>query len=107
MYAYDAQGNLVEAHNTVTGQSSRYGYAAADPHLLTLATSPAAGSGAAITYGPTTQVVPLTADLGGTSQFLAGIYSGTLTAGATASFSFLLTPSEVASTATGTVLIGV
>ena len=31
VYAYDSQGNLVSAHNTVSGQSSRYGYAAGDP----------------------------------------------------------------------------
>ncbi len=106
VYTYDAQGNLSEAHNTVSGLSSRYGYAADDPHLLTLATAPAAGSGAAIVYGATTQVVPLV-DLGGTSQFLASNYNGNLTTGATDSFAFLLTASEVASTSTGTVLIGV
>jgi len=107
VYAYDAQGNLVEAHNTVSGQSSNYGYAAGNPHLLTLATAPAAGSGAAVSYGATTQVTPLTANLGGTSQFLAGNYDGNLAAGATDSFAFLLTASEVASTSTGSVLVGV
>ena len=107
VYTYDAQGNLISAHNTVSGQNSRYGYAINDPHLLTLATAPAAGSGAAITYGTTVNVVPLTADLGGTSQFLVGNYAGNLGVGATNSFAFLLTASEVASTSTGTVLVGV
>jgi RHS repeat-associated protein len=107
VYAYDAQGNLVSAHNTITGQSSRYGYAADDPHLLTLATAPAASSGAAVTYGPTAQVIPLTADLGATAQFLAGDYHGNLAAGGTDSFAFLLTAAEVHSTQTGTVLLGV
>lgn len=58
-------------------------------------------------YGPTVQVVPLTANLGGTSQFLAGNFAGSLTAGATDSFAFLLTASEVASTSNGTVLVGI
>jgi YD repeat-containing protein len=107
VYAYDALGNLVSAHNTVSGQRSHYGYAADDPHLLTLATAAAAGSGAAITYGTTAHVVPLTADLGGTSRFLAGSYGGNLAAGATDSFAFLLTASEIHSTRTGTVLLGV
>ena len=40
VYSYDAQGNLVSAHNTVSGLNSRYGYTAAAPHLLTLATAP-------------------------------------------------------------------
>ena len=66
-----------------------------------------AGSGAAVTYASTVSVVPLTADLGGTSQFLAGNYAGSLVAGATNSFAFLLTPSEVASTTSGTVLVGI
>ena len=107
VYAYDDQGNLASAHNTVSGQSSRYGYALNDPHLLTLATAPAAGTGAAVTYGTTVHTVPLTADLGGTSQFLASNKTGSLAAGATASFAFLLTAAELASTPSGTVLVGV
>ncbi len=107
VYTYDAQGNLVSAHNTVSGQSSRYGYAEDDPHLLTLATAPVAGSGDAISYGPTVDVVPITADLGGTSQFVGNAYSGDLGPGATDSFSFMLTAAEVASTSSGTVLVDV
>ncbi len=107
VYTYDAAGNLVSAHNAATGLSSRYGYAMNDPHLLTLATAPVAGSGAAINYSNPVQVVPLTADLGGTSQFLAGNYNGNLAASSTNSFTFLLTASEVASPPSGTVYLGV
>ncbi len=107
VYTYDAQGNLASAHNTLTGQSSRYGYSASDPHLLTDASAPASGSGAAVTYGPTVNVVPITADLGGTTQFLAHDYNGNLAGNATGSFTFLLTAAEIASTSTGTVLVSI
>ena len=68
IYDIRRPGQSRRMHNTVSGQSSNYGYAAGDPHLLTLATAPAAGSGAAVIYGPTVQVVPLTASLGGTES---------------------------------------
>ncbi len=107
VYAYDAAGNLVSAHNTGTGQSDRYGYAAGDPHLLTLATAPEAGTGSAVSYGSPVQVTPIAADLGGTSQFLKADAGGQITAGATGSYTFLLTAAEVASTPTGVVYVTV
>ncbi len=107
VYSYDSSGNLVSAHNAATGASSRYGYAVNDVHLLSLATEPASGGGDAISYGSTVQVVPLAADLGGTSQFVVKSQSGNLAAGATDSYAFLLTAAEIDSTATGTVLVSV
>ena len=109
VYSYDTAGNLVSAHNAATGASSRYGYDANDIHLLTLATAPASatGSGVAVSYGSTVEVVPLTADLGGTSQFVANSDSNNLVAGATDTYTFLLTAAEMGSTASGTVLVSV
>ena len=106
------RGILPRRTNTASGVSSNYGYAAADPHLLTLATAPPPGEQARpVFYGATTQeVTPLTAKANlrrAPGQFLAENYAGSLTAGATDSFAFLLTASEAASTSTGTVLVGV
>src|SRR5262249_19145127 len=107
VYTYDAAGNLLSAHNTVSGQNSRYGYAADVPHLLTLASNPVAGTGAAVSYGAVTQVLGLTADRGGPSHFTAADQAGTLSAGATDRYVFLLTGSELRSTHNGTVIVGV
>ena len=106
VYTYDSAGNLVSAHNTDTGLSSRYGYAVDDPHLLTVATSPTA-AGSVINYGPTAQVTPLGADLGGAGDFQNVVYQGSLTAGKTDYVSFNLRTSELDSTPTGEVLVGV
>jgi YD repeat-containing protein len=107
VYSYDSGGNLVSAHNTATGKSSRLGYAADDPHLLIVSTSPNSAGNNAINYGPTPQVSPVAADLGGPGQFDASLYHGTLAAGATDYVAFNLRPSEIHSTRTGYVLVGV
>jgi YD repeat-containing protein len=107
VYSYDAQGNLISAHNTATGKSSRFGYAADDAHLLILSTSPNGSAGSAINYGPIPQATPLAADLGGPGAFDAGLYHGTLTGGGTDYLAFNLRPSEIQSTRTGNVLLGV
>lgn len=105
IYTHDAAGNLVSARNLALGQSSRYGYAAADPYLLTLAVSPAGGS--AIKYGATPQVLPVTADLGGSGQFTSAAVTGTLTAGGAARYAFAVRPSELRSTPSGKVFLSV
>ena len=59
------------------GQSSRYGYARDDPHLLTLAAvarRPAPAPPSTTDRQP--QVTPLGADLGGAGQFLHADYHG-------------------------------
>ena len=55
-------------HNTLTRETSRYGYAADDPHLLILATAPTPQVGDAIVYGATTQAHPLTGGSGRTRK---------------------------------------
>src|SRR6185437_9026831 len=84
VYAYNATGDLVSAHVPASGQGSRYGYTATEPHQLTLITGN--GTGSAVRYGSVTQVLPLTADLGGTAQLVAADYHGQLAAGATDRF---------------------
>ena len=103
VYAYDAAGNLSGAHNTASGQSDRYGYRGNAPHLLTLATTSAAKGGAAIQYGLTPVVSPVTADLGGAAQYLGQMTAGTLAAGDTQRYAFSVRPSELQSTRDGTV----
>ncbi|MFX9054106.1 hypothetical protein ABTN50_19320, partial [Acinetobacter baumannii] len=90
---YDGAGNLASAHNTGNGLSSRYGYSAADPHRLIVATSPTGAAGSVISYGTIAQVAPLTADLHGPSDFGASPYQGSLSAGGTDYLSFNLRPS--------------
>src|SRR5205807_1822860 len=68
---------------------------------------PDPGASTSVVYGPTVQAVPLTADLGGASQFSAGPHAGSLAAGALDTYSFGLRASEIHSTATGTAFVGV
>jgi YD repeat-containing protein len=107
IYGYDAAGNLVSARNLTLGQSSRYGYAQDQQHLLNLVVSPEAGASAVVQYTPGPVVVPLTADLGSSGQFLTSTRAGSLTAGGTDLYSFTFRPSEVHSTTSGTVYLGV
>jgi len=107
IYTYDSAGNLVAARNLVAGQSSRYGYQTGPVHLLTEAVAPASGTSAVIQYAPSFQVLPLTADLGSSGQFLASNRSGMLAAGGTDRYAFSLRPSELLATASGTVYLGI
>ena len=106
IYSYDAVGNLVSARNLTLGQSSRYGYAQDKQHLLNLVVSPGSGN-AVVQYAPALVALPLTADLGSSGQFLTGTQTGSLTAGGTDRYSFTFRSSEVHSTASGTVYLGV
>ncbi|MEI9924473.1 MAG: putative Ig domain-containing protein [Bradyrhizobium sp.] len=107
IYSYDSAGNLVSVHNTDTGDSARYGYAVDDPHLLTVVTSPRGQPGNVINYGSTAQSALLSANLGGAGDFGANVYQGSLAAGKTDYLAFNLRPSELESTASGDVLLGV
>ncbi len=107
IYAYDSSGNLVSARNLVSGQSSRYGYQAGPVHLLTEAVSPANGTRAVVLYAPSFKVLPLTADLGSSGEFLASNQTGTLAAGGTDRYAFSLRPSELLSTSSGGIYLGI
>jgi YD repeat-containing protein len=107
LYSYDAGGNLISARNLTLGQSDRYGYSQTTPHLLDLVVSPQAGASTVIDYGPGPVVVPLRADLGGSGQFLTNTEAGSLAAGATDNYSFGFRASEIHSTNSGSVYLGV
>ncbi len=107
IYTYDSSGNLVSARNLVSGQSSRYGYQAGPIHLLIEAVSPANGTSAVVQYAPSFQVLPLTADLGSSGEFLASNQTGTLAAGGTDRYAFSFRPSELLSTASGEIYLGI
>lgn len=102
VYSYDALGNLVSARNLASGQASRYGYSS---NLLTLATGTPGTAGEAITYSATPQVLPVLADLGSAAQFTGKTINDSV--GESDRFTFSLRDSELRSTATGTVLLGV
>src|SRR6266571_1101043 len=106
-YGYDASGNLESVRNLSAASSSRYGYAADDAHLLTLATGGIGEGGSAISYEGVPSAAALTADLGAALSYLSQSHSGTLGAGATDRYSFALRPSELASSPTGAVYVGV
>jgi YD repeat-containing protein len=107
VYTYDSAGNLVAARNLSTGQPSRYGYLSGSVHLLTEVVSPSGGKSAVIRYTPTLQVFPLTADLGSSGQFLASDRGGALAAGGTDRYAFSLQPSEIRSTASEALYLGI
>ena len=107
VYSYDNRGNLTTVRNAGTGQSSRFGYATDDPHLLTLFTTPDPQGGYTIQYGATLRTFPVGIDLGSADQFLTNVVHGSLAAGATGRLAFSLRPSEMRSIPTGTVLMGV
>jgi YD repeat-containing protein len=105
-YTYDDLGNLTMVRNLSQGVSQRYGYDAA--HRLTLG-SALGQTGESVVYGAgAPQVRSIQADLGGVYQFMsAGAVSGSLNAGETARYTFSLRDSEIQTTATDFVLIGV
>ena len=107
VYTYDSAGNLASARNLVAGASSRYGYQSGPVHLLIEAIAPSSGTSAAIQYGPTSQVLPITADLGSSGEFLTTNPSGTLAAGGTNRYAFSFRSSEVLATASGEIYLGI
>jgi large repetitive protein len=105
-YAYDGSGNLTMVRNLAQGVSQRYGYDA--EHRLTLA-SGLGQVGESVIYGAGVPAVrSVLSDLGGAYQFTsAGTISGSLSAGESARYTFSLRDSEIQSTATDFVLVGV
>ncbi len=106
IYIYDNHENLVAIRNLATGQSSLYGYASGDSHLLTLAVS-SEGSGFAIVYEPTPQIMPINDNLGTVSDFVGITHDDVLPAGQTNRYAFIIRDSEVASTNSDMVLLGI
>ncbi len=108
-YDYDAAGNLTSVRDLAAGSSRRYGYDydAAGGRLTLVASQ--ADPGAVIVYdaGQAPAVLPVTADLGSATRFIGQTKTGTLAAGQTDRYSFSVRESEVGSTATERVLLGV
>ena len=110
VYSYDQQGNLVSARDLITGDTSRYGYDA--QHRITLLTR-TGQSGQVIQYPATPgtpstpQMSPVKADLGAALTYLATPFTSTLTAGATDQLVFSVRPSEIISTNSTDVYVGV
>ena len=104
VYGYDDAGNLVSVRHLQTSRTVRYGYDRGQTHLLTLVAASDA-PGEVITYDQTVRTAPVQADLGGSSAFQGQAVAGVLAAGDTHRYSFAVRGSELASTATGTVLV--
>ncbi|MHB8955464.1 MAG: putative Ig domain-containing protein [Pirellulaceae bacterium] len=104
IYQYDALGNLVSVRHLSTGQSAQYGYDLLEPHRLTLAVR-SGGDGDAILYGNVPTAVPLQSHLGGVGLLAGRETTSQLTAAAVDRYSLGLQPSELASVATGQVLV--
>ena len=102
-----------EAHSArdlITGDTARYGYDA--QHRITLLTR-TGQSGQVIQYPATPgtpstpQMSPVKADLGAALTYLATPFTSTLTAGATDQLVFSVRPSEIISTNSTDVYVGV
>src|SRR5262249_15410740 len=89
-------------------RSRRYGYQEGPAHLLSLAVDPSGQApSAAVRYTPAPQLLPIDRDLGSPGEFVGKEQTGTLAAGGTDRYTFSLRPSEIRSTATGTVYLGI
>ena len=105
IYGYDAAGRLASVRRLTTGESVRYGYGnGANRHRLTLA---AGQAGQVILYGDTIQVAPVAGNLGTAHEFTGRTMPEHLGAGATDRYTLAVRSSEVASTETDTVLLGI
>ncbi|MER9397476.1 Ig-like domain-containing protein [Mesorhizobium sp. M0615] len=102
-YLYDAQGNLTLVRNLITATSRRYGYDA--DHRLTLVSGDAGQPGVAIDAAGAE--LPVTADLGVATGYLADAAHETLTQGGTNRLTFTIRPSELESTDGGSLYLGV
>ncbi|MEM9272984.1 MAG: CARDB domain-containing protein, partial [Cyanobacteria bacterium P01_F01_bin.143] len=101
VYTYDDAGNLVGARNLALGDSIRYSYGESGLNLI------AGDTGEAIDYFDDLAVLPVVADLGTASRFTGIETSGTLNDGNSDFYSLGFRDSEINSTATGFVLLGV
>ncbi|MEO1006173.1 MAG: Ig-like domain-containing protein, partial [Cyanobacteria bacterium J06638_38] len=100
-YTYDDAGNLVGVRNIALGDSVRYSYGESGLNLI------AGDTGEAIAYFDNPQVLPLEADLGKANRFNGTLTSGTLSDGNSDLYRLGFRDSEINSTATGLVLLGV
>ncbi len=97
VYTYDESGNLISARNLSLGDSVRYSYGESGLNLI------AGDTGEVIEYFDTPVVKPITKDLSTASSF-----TGKSTIGNGNDFySFALRESEILSTNTGSVLLGI
>lgn len=97
VYDYDEAGNLVGARNLALGDSVRYGYGESGLNLI------AGDTGEAVSYFETPVVKAIEEDLGTASAFVGR----TITGNGNDLYSFALRESEINSTASGLVLLGV
>jgi VCBS repeat-containing protein len=103
VYLYDANGNLTLARDLLNGTGSRYGYDNA--HHLVLTTGGIGSQGVSI--DPATGLAtPVTADLGSATSYLENAYTGNLASGVTDQLTFTVRPSELTSTASGSIYLG-
>ena len=106
-YTYDDGGNLISARNLSLGQSDRYGYEADGEGRLIIAGAPVGEAGGElIDYRNTIAIAPIQGDLGSAYQFTQQTISGNLDDGGDR-YLLSLRDSELASTATDFVLVGV
>jgi YD repeat-containing protein len=99
IYDYDEAGNLISVRNLSLGDSVRYSYGEKGLNLI------AGDTGEAVAYFDTPVVKPITKDLGTASSFTGKTITGS---SPTANlYSFALRESELKSTNTGFVLLGV
>ncbi len=102
-YDYDAAGNLVAARNVGAGTIDRYAYESQGNRLsLAIRTQ---GPSLAIDHGTTPSTHPIDGDLQGANDFAGQPWADTLAAGGTARYVFRLQEEEIASTATGRLLL--
>jgi YD repeat-containing protein len=105
VYGYDGEGRLSSVRRIADSESTHYGYEVGPAGRLSIVTG---AHDLAIDYGAATPVVAgLTGDLGAARSYLATPFSGDLTAGAVDRLAFALRPSEFASTASGSIYLGV
>ncbi|MDH5669840.1 MAG: Ig-like domain-containing protein, partial [Nitrospira sp.] len=110
VYTYDQQGQLVSVRDLATGDTSRYGYSVLGPQSSVLTLSTHTGQpGSVIDYASplTPHASPVAADLGAALSYLQTPYQDTLEAGATDQLVFAVRPSEIVSTNSGDVYLGV
>ncbi|MAE63850.1 MAG: hypothetical protein CMJ18_06215, partial [Phycisphaeraceae bacterium] len=104
VYTYDEAGNLIAVRDLGAGESVRYAYD--DAGRLGLALDPA-GASEVILYEPAPVVLPVTADLGSAFMFHGAVTEADLAPGATDRFTLIVRESELRSTSTGIVLVGI
>ena len=105
LYSYDAEGHLLSVRQVQLGDSARYGYD--DQDRLDLIVEPFGQTGEVIRYDPAPTAIALAADLGSTGQFSVSSTHGNLSASGEDLYSLEIAASELASTATGTLIVRV